>query len=150
MREIELEIGGRRFDVACREGEEEALRTAADRLDRETAALVEAMGRIPENRMLLLAGLMLADKVIACENTAGKLAEDAVRDAKQRADTASSQLRATSEELTRAKVRIADMQTQLDAGRKQAGEAGQPNGPVIDALERTVELLEKAADAARR
>ncbi len=150
VQEIEVEIGGRKFAVTCHEGEDEALRKAAVRLDREAEALVDAMGRIPESRMLLLAGLMLADKVIACEETSGQLAEDAVQDAKQRADLAMSQLRTTSEELTRAKVRIADLQTQLDAERKRTGEAGQTEGSAAAALERTVELLEKAADTARR
>lgn len=65
MPEIEVLIGGRPFAVACQEGEEHFLRSAAAQLDAEAQPLVAAMGRLPENRMLLMAGLMLADRTAA-------------------------------------------------------------------------------------
>lgn len=62
MPEVQIKIGGRPFNVACQEGEEHFLKTAADLLDGEATALMEQIGRLPEARMLLMAGLMLADK----------------------------------------------------------------------------------------
>ena len=44
------------------------LRAAAALLDAEAQPLVAQMGRLPEARMLLMAGLMLADKVAAHED----------------------------------------------------------------------------------
>ncbi|WP_375691257.1 cell division protein ZapA [Pseudooceanicola sp. LIPI14-2-Ac024] len=73
MPEIEITIGGRQFEVACAEGEEHYLMAAAKMLDTEAAALADQIGRLPESRMLLMAGLMLADR------TAGL--EDRLRDA---------------------------------------------------------------------
>jgi cell division protein ZapA len=60
--EVEISIGGRSFGVACEEGEERFLHAAAALLDAEASVLVQQMGRIPEARMLLMAGLMLADR----------------------------------------------------------------------------------------
>jgi cell division protein ZapA len=68
MPDLEITIGGRVFQVACQTGEEGFLRAAAQMLDAETAPLVAQMGRMPEARMLLMAGLMLADKTAALED----------------------------------------------------------------------------------
>lgn len=67
MPEVNVEIGGRSFDVACQEGEEHFLRSAAKLLDGESAALGAALGRMPEAQMLLMSGLMLADKTAGLE-----------------------------------------------------------------------------------
>lgn len=67
MPEIEIMIGGRGFQVACQEGEEHFLRAAAHLLDNEARALASSVGRVPETRMLLMAGLMLADKTAGLE-----------------------------------------------------------------------------------
>ncbi|HBN31899.1 MAG: cell division protein ZapA [Rhodobacterales bacterium] len=67
MPEVDIHIGGRVFQVACQEGEEHFLQSAAALLDNEAQALAEAMGRMPESRMLLMAGLMLADKTAGLE-----------------------------------------------------------------------------------
>ena len=68
MPDIEVSIGGRNFLVSCQPGEEHFLRSAAAMLDAEAAPLVQQMGRLPESRMLLMAGLMLADKTAALED----------------------------------------------------------------------------------
>jgi cell division protein ZapA len=86
MPEVEITIGGRSFDVACQEGEEQYLHSAARMLDTEAQVLTQQVGRIPEARMLLMAGLMLADK------TAGL--EDKLRETEDRAAAYLSELRA--------------------------------------------------------
>jgi cell division protein ZapA len=68
MPEIDISIGGRNFNVACQNGEEPFLRSAAAMLDAEAQPLVKQMGRLPEARMLLMAALMLADKTSAYED----------------------------------------------------------------------------------
>ncbi|MGV6810671.1 MAG: cell division protein ZapA [Brevirhabdus sp.] len=62
MAEVAIEIGGRVYEVACQEGEEHFLQSAAAQLDGEARTLIEQIGRLPEARMLLMAGLMLSDK----------------------------------------------------------------------------------------
>jgi len=68
MPEIEVEIGGRTFEVSCQEGEEHFLQSAARMLDEEASVLAAQIGRIPEARMLLMAGLMLADKTAGLQD----------------------------------------------------------------------------------
>ena len=68
MPQIEISIGGRSFEVACQEGEEHYLQSAAAMLDTEAGHLSSQIGRMPEARMLLMAGLMLADKTAGLED----------------------------------------------------------------------------------
>ncbi|MFQ6548253.1 cell division protein ZapA [Aestuariibius sp. 2305UL40-4] len=64
---VKIEIGGRPFEVSCQDGEEDFLMNAARMLDEEAQALSNQIGRMPESRMLLMAGLMLADKTASME-----------------------------------------------------------------------------------
>ena len=68
MPEVNINIGGRTFAVACQEGEEQFLQSAAAMLDREAQGLVSQVGRMPAEKMLLMAGLMLADKHAGTED----------------------------------------------------------------------------------
>ena len=68
MPEVQISIGGRSFEVACQQGEEHFLKSAAKMLDDEAQVLASQIGRIPEPRMLLMAGLMLADKTAGLED----------------------------------------------------------------------------------
>ncbi|AOZ69684.1 cell division protein ZapA [Rhodobacter xanthinilyticus] len=68
MPEVKVTIGGRDFDVACQQGEEHFLRAAAGMLDTEAQVIMGQIGRMPESRMLLMAGLMLADKTASMED----------------------------------------------------------------------------------
>jgi cell division protein ZapA len=68
MPDVMIAIGGREFEVGCQPGEEHFLRSAAKLLDNEASVLIGQIGRMPENRMLLMAGLMLADKAAALED----------------------------------------------------------------------------------
>ncbi|MBT0956461.1 cell division protein ZapA [Alphaproteobacteria bacterium KMM 3653] len=77
MPEVDISIGGREFQVACQEGEDHFLKSAAALLDREATSLVAQIGRLPEGRMLLMAGLMLADRTAAYEERA-KAAESKI------------------------------------------------------------------------
>ncbi|MDR0808001.1 MAG: cell division protein ZapA [Gemmobacter sp.] len=68
MPELQIEIGGRSFTVACQVGEEHFLRSAAAMLDAEAQPLMGQLGRMAEGRMLLMTGLMLADRTAALED----------------------------------------------------------------------------------
>ncbi len=83
MPELEITIGGRSFFVSCRVGEEHFLHAAAKMLDTEAQPILTQMGRLPEPRMLLMAGLMLADRTAAVEDELRQLkAKVAEADAK--------------------------------------------------------------------
>ncbi len=81
MPEITIQIGSRDFPVACQEGEEPYLQAAAKMLDTEASVILGQVGRMPPERMLLMAGLMLADKTAALEDDLQKaLSEVAARE----------------------------------------------------------------------
>lgn len=67
MPEMSIEIGGRAFSVSCQDGEEGYLNAAAELLNREAQTLMSSGSRLTQDRMLLMAGLMLADKSISAE-----------------------------------------------------------------------------------
>lgn len=67
MPEEKVRIGGREFEVACQKGEEHYLHAAARLLDAEAQMMMDQIGRMPVERMLLMAGLMLADKTAGLE-----------------------------------------------------------------------------------
>ena len=85
MPEVEIKIGGRAFEVFCQDGEEHYLHSAATMLDDEASVLAGQIGRLPEARMLLMAGLMLADKTAGLED---KLREAEARMAEKEAEIA--------------------------------------------------------------
>ncbi|MFC6687064.1 cell division protein ZapA [Jhaorihella thermophila] len=76
MPEVTIHIGGRSFEVACQAGEEQYLEAAAKMLDDEAQVLSNQIGRMPEARMLLMAGLMLADKTAAIEDKLRQVEEE--------------------------------------------------------------------------
>ena len=63
MAEITIQIAGRSYDVACRDGEEEQLRRLADFVDTKAGQARAAVGGGGETRQLLLAALLLADEL---------------------------------------------------------------------------------------
>ena len=85
MPEVEIKIGGRAFEVFCQDGEEHYLQSAAKMLDAEASVLAGQIGRLPEARMLLMAGLMLADRTAGLED---KLREAETRMAEKEAEIA--------------------------------------------------------------
>lgn len=67
MPELTVRIGERDFTVACQDGEEAFLQSAAKMLDTEATTIIAQVGRMPTERMLLMAALMLADKTASLE-----------------------------------------------------------------------------------
>lgn len=72
-----ITIGGKSFEVACQPGEEHFLQAAARLLDAEARTLLAQIGRLPDARMLLMSGLMLADKIAGLEDRLSRAEEDA-------------------------------------------------------------------------
>ncbi len=102
MAEVVFEIGGREFSVSCQAGEEPFLRTAAKMLDTEATMVMGQIGRMPPERMLLMAGLMLADKTAALE--------DDLRALQDKVATQDRALHSAEERLADRARRIAELQ----------------------------------------
>lgn len=63
MATIDVEIAARRYAVACRDGEEEHLRSVAAIVDGKARDAAQALGSLSEARQLLFASLLLADEL---------------------------------------------------------------------------------------
>jgi cell division protein ZapA len=61
---IDLNIAGRVYPVACRDGEEENLKAAARLVDGKSREAIAGLGTLSEARQFLFAALLLADQLI--------------------------------------------------------------------------------------
>jgi cell division protein ZapA len=61
---IDLNIAGRTYQVACREGEEDNLRAAARLVEGKSREALAGLGTLSEARQFLFASLLLADQLI--------------------------------------------------------------------------------------
>ena len=64
MAELDLNIAGRFYKVACRDGEEDNLRRAAELVDGKSRDALAGLGALSEGRQFLFAALLLADQLI--------------------------------------------------------------------------------------
>ena len=64
MAMVDLNIAGRTYQVACRDGEEEALQAAARLVDGKSREALAGLGTLSEARQFLFASLLLADQLI--------------------------------------------------------------------------------------
>ncbi|MGI1661260.1 cell division protein ZapA [Palleronia sp. KMU-117] len=124
MPEVRVTIGGRDFDVACQEGEEHFLRSAAQMLDTEARVLVDQIGRMPESRMLLMAGLMLADKTAGLDE----------------------QMRRLEDRIASQDARIEQLQARGGEGAPIAG-SSEDLSPILEGLAERAERLAEALEA---
>ncbi len=72
MLSIEVSINGRKFRMACEEGQEQHLRGLAEDFDRRIASVRGDLGEIGDSRLQVVAALMLADEL----HEAGKRIRD--------------------------------------------------------------------------
>jgi cell division protein ZapA len=63
MAEVRIEVGGRFYKLACRDGEENHLRAMGALVAARAADAERVMGPMSENRLLLFSALLLADSL---------------------------------------------------------------------------------------
>ena len=63
MAQVEVTVNGRAYVVACEDGEETHLEELAEYLNGQVKELAESLGQVGEARLILMAGLLLADEL---------------------------------------------------------------------------------------
>jgi cell division protein ZapA len=63
MSQISIAVNGRDYSIVCEDGQERHLTRLAEYIDRRIEELVESVGQIGDARLLLMAGLLIADEL---------------------------------------------------------------------------------------
>jgi cell division protein ZapA len=64
MGQVTVTVNGRTFKLACAEGEETRVLQLAGQVARRADAVIEEFGAMSDDRVLLLAGIMLAGELM--------------------------------------------------------------------------------------
>ena len=63
MGQVRVTVNGRKYDIACDDGQESHLEQLATHVDERMADLVNVVGQIGEARLLLMACLLVTDEL---------------------------------------------------------------------------------------
>lgn len=63
MGQVAITINGRSYDIACDDGQEEHLSRLGLYLDQKVAELVTNVGQVGDARLMVMAGLLIADEL---------------------------------------------------------------------------------------
>jgi len=76
MPEVNVEINGRKYRMACEEGQQEHLIGLAERFNTHVEALKGAVGEIGDNRLTVMAGIAVVDELAEAERRIKALEEE--------------------------------------------------------------------------
>ncbi len=68
MAEVSVEINGRKFRMACEDGQEQHLSDLAARFNVQVEQFKGSFGEIGDNRLTVMAGIAVLDELVAAEN----------------------------------------------------------------------------------
>jgi cell division protein ZapA len=96
MPEVNVEIDGKKYRMACEEGQEQHLLDLADRFNRTVTGLKGSFGEIGDNRLVVMAGIAVLDELAEAEARIESLKADIAE-----LTTAGRELTIEAEELER-------------------------------------------------
>lgn len=108
MAHVIVEVNGRPYTMQCPDGEEDHLRELASLLDTEVIRIRQSVGTVGDIRLLVMAGLMVADRLSESIRKIEDL-EDQVRGLKDSRAASADEMRALEQKVT-AKLDLAAMQ----------------------------------------
>lgn len=92
MAQVDIDINGQSYRIACDDGQEEHVNHLAEYLDHRVGELVDSVGQVGEARLLLLAALLVIDELAEADQKAeevrGKLEEATAAGQQSAAETA--------------------------------------------------------------
>jgi len=63
MGQVGITINGRKYEIACEEGQEERLTRLGAYVDERTTELVNSVGNVGDARLMVMTSLLVADKL---------------------------------------------------------------------------------------
>jgi cell division protein ZapA len=76
MPEVNVEIDGKKYRMACEEGQELHLMELAERFNRTVIGLKGSFGEIGDNRLVVMAGIAVLDELAEAEDRIEALKQD--------------------------------------------------------------------------
>jgi cell division protein ZapA len=124
MPEVNVEIDGKRYRMACEDGQQQHLLDLADRFNRQVQALKGAFGEIGDNRLVVMAGIAVLDELAEAERRIESLNRDIAE-----LTTAGRELTLEAEELEQKFARrLAEAARKVEAIATAIDETGSPTG----------------------
>ena len=125
MPEVNVEIDGKKYRMACEEGQEQHLLDLADRLNRTVTGLKGSFGEIGDNRLVVMAGIAVLDELAEAEGRIESLKADIAE-----LTTAGRDLTLEAEELERKFARrLNEAARKVEAIATAIDETGAPMAP---------------------
>lgn len=118
MPQITVRVNDRPYTMVCDDGEEPHLQELAEFLDGEVANLKENFGQVGDSRLLMMAGLVVADKLSEALSRIESMQEEvqSLKDSRTAAvERSKSSEDAVAEKLDAAAKRIESLHEQLNA-----------------------------------
>ena len=85
MAQVDVSVNGQSYRIACEDGQEDRLVDLAALVNEKVLDLVDQIGQVGSNRLLVMAALIIADELVDLKNEAGSLQE--LRDNSNQQDT---------------------------------------------------------------
>jgi len=76
MPEVNVDINGRKYRMACEEGQEQHLLGLADRFNQHIDSFKGTFGEIGDNRLTVMAGIAVLDELAEAERRIAELRQD--------------------------------------------------------------------------
>lgn len=120
MAQVDVDINGQSYRIACDDGQEEHVAHLAEYLDHRVGELVDSVGQVGEARLLLLAALLVIDELAEADQQAeevrDKLEEATAADQQSATETAAeTAAEATENLMNRVAERLENIAGSLDS-----------------------------------
>src|SRR5665213_1136641 len=100
MPEVNVEINGRKYRMACEEGQEPHLHMLADTFNRKIDGLKGSFGEIGDSRLTVMAGIAALDELYEAQNQIVQLKQD-VADLTRAGEAMAAETEETEQKFTR-------------------------------------------------
>ena len=108
MAEVNVDINGRRYQLACDDGQEDHVRRLGSYVDGKVRQMADQVGQVGEPRLLLMASLLIADELQEARQSGGSNGGGAAASAGNGEDKA-------AEALENVAARLHDIAARLEA-----------------------------------
>jgi cell division protein ZapA len=125
MPEVNVEINGRKYRMACEDGQEPHLLSLADRFNTQIDQLKGAFGEIGDNRLTVMAGIAVLDELGEAERRIAALKQD-VADLTAAGEALSSEAEELEQRFAK---RLAEAARKVEAIASAIDDTGAPQPP---------------------